>query len=280
MSDLKYKIVADSSANITHMDGVDFDFASLHIIVGDQDFKDDENVDLAAMQHALDTYKGKTSTSCPSTHEYIEAFGDADVIFCVTITSGLSGSYSSAIASKQIYEEQHPGRIVYVIDSLSTGPEMALLLEKIKELINEGLDHAEIDRLVREYHKRTHLYYSLASLNNLARNGRVNSLLAKGIGLLGIKIVGTTTPEGTLHPEDKKKGEKRAYNCIIEHMEKCGFKSGNRSIITHTGNPEGAEALKQLIIDKFGSFNGYIGTDTALCSYYAEPMSVLIGFES
>ena len=276
---MNYKIVADSSANITALESVPFASVPLHIIVGEQTFADDEAVDIPAMQEALKAYKGKTSTACPSPEDWITAFGDAEAVFCVTITSGLSGAYSSAAVAKQIYEDSNPGRRVYVFDSLSTGPEMALIVEKLQELICSGAERDDIERETRLYMQRTRLFFALASLQNFAKNGRINPLIAKGIGVLGLRIIGTASEQGQLKPLDKKRGDAQAYDCMVQHMREAGY-CGGRVIITHTDNPGGAEQLRQKIAAAFGSFNGYIAANRALCSYYAEPQSVLLGFAS
>lgn len=117
---MKMKIVADSSANLLALPDIDFGVVPLHIIVGENDYIDDDKIDLTAMQENLSSYKGKTSTSSPSPHEWENAFGDADVVFCITITSSLSGTYNSAVIAKDIYEHNHTGRKVYVLDSLYT----------------------------------------------------------------------------------------------------------------------------------------------------------------
>lgn len=275
---MKYKIVSDSSSNITSYEGVDFASVPLHIIVGEKDYIDNDDNDLDDMLETLAKYKGKTSTSCPSPEDWINAFGDADAIFCVTITSKLSGSYNCANTAKQMYEESHPDRKVFVVDSLSTGPHMVLLIEKLSELIKAELDPEEINRQILEYHKHTRLFFSLASVNNLARNGRINSLLALGIGALGIRIVGEAV-EGILKPTDKGRGDKKGLQLLLKHLEEGGYNLG-KVLISHTQNPEGANQLKDMIIEKYGEFKGHIYKDSALCSYYAEPGSVLIAFET
>lgn len=275
---MDYRIVADSSANILEVEGIPFSSAPLHIIVNNRDFADDANIDLSDMQHELSACKGKSSTSCPSLSEWIGAFGDSEIIFCITITSGLSGSYDSACAAKQIYEGGHPGRIVYVLDSLSTGPEMTLLVEKLRELILSGLPHEEIYREALAYMKRTHLLFALASLENFARNGRVNPILAKGMGILGIRVVGKASDEGTLEMLNKVRGNKKSIQCIIRHMKALQY-AGGRIVIAHNHNEPFAEELKNAIAEEFGEMNGYIHETRGLCSYYAEPLSLLIGFE-
>lgn len=276
---MKYKIVSDSASNILSVNEVAFASVPLHIIVGEQSFIDDANVDLDAMQTTLKEYKGTTSTSCPSPQDWINAFDDAEAVYCVTITSGLSGSYNSAAVAKQMYEEQFPDRKVYLVDSLSTGPQMELLINKLTEMILANMDPDQIDKEIHEYHKKTHLLFSLASLNNLARNGRINPLIAKGIGILGIRVIGIASEQGTLKPMDKAKGDKKAIPCLVSHLKSMGYTNG-RVIISHSNNLTSATALKEAIEAEFGSIECTITDNTALCTYYAEPQCLLLGFEA
>lgn len=276
---MNYKIVADSSSNILSLDQANFTSVPLHILVGEHEFVDDEQIDLVSMQNALSSHKGKSSTSCPSPGDWEAAFEDAETVFCVTITSELSGSNASANTAKQLYEEQHPDRKVYIFDSLSAGPEIVLIIEKIHELILSGCDEEQVYLKTCEYMQHTHLYFSLASIANMAKNGRVSPILAKGIGLLGIKVVGKASDAGTLQPLDKCRGDKRAIRCLVDHMKELGYQDG-KIIIAHNQNLEGAKALKELIIKEFGDFHGYIHETRGLCSYYAEPQSMMLGFEA
>ena len=126
----KTKIVADTSCDLLSLKHVAFACAPMKIITSEREFVDDESLDVNEMVEYLDKYKGKSKSSCPNTVDWLDAFGDADDIFCFTITSSLSGSYNSACAAKQIYESENEGKRVLVIDTLSTGPEIALAIEK------------------------------------------------------------------------------------------------------------------------------------------------------
>lgn len=276
---MSYKIVSDSSSNLLSLANFPYTSVPLHIIVGDQSFVDDETLNIHDMYQALSAYKGATSTSCPSPDDWIRAFDNADVVFCVTITSGLSGSCASAHAAKQMYEEQHPEKQVFIVDSLSTGPEMVLLIEKIKALLEQDMNPEKIYEEVTKYQKNTHLYYALSSLDNLAKNGRVNPLIAKGIGALGIRIIGTKSKEGTLKPVNKARGDKKAMQKIIDYMKSCGY-HGGRVIISHSENPAAVEILQKLLQTEFGDYDGFVHENTGLCGYYAEENSVLVGFET
>ena len=276
---MKFKIVSDSSANIFSFPGVSFASVPLKINTAEAEYVDDENLDVANMVQYLQAYKGKSGTSCPNVHDWLQAFAGADCVFAVTITSNLSGSCAAALQAKAVYEENHPGTKVFVVDSLSTGPEMRLIMERIREWIDEKLPFEQIRDKIREYQKRTHLLFSLESLTNLARNGRVNPAVAKIAGVLGIRVVGCASEVGTLQQLHKCRGEKKALETIFQEMKDRGF-VGGRTRIAHCFNPEAAAKLKEAIQAAFPKCDILIEPATALCSFYAEQGGLLVGFES
>ena len=223
------KIVADSSANVQQLQKVAFASAPLKIITAEREFVDDCNLDVEEMVHFFDSYKEKSKTSCPNPGDWLEAFGDADDIFCVTITSGLSGSYNAACVAKEMYEAENSGKRVCVIDSLSAGPELVLIIEKLQELIEAGCVYEDICQKVKQYTENTGLFFALASLQNFAANGRVSMAVAKVTGLLGIRVVGKASQEGTLQPMDKCRGEAKALKKLVENLEAAGFRQIGRA---------------------------------------------------
>ena len=157
---MSYKIVADSSANLQGLEGVAYASVPLKIVTAEKEYVDDAGLDTVRMLKELAAYKGRSGTACPSVGEWLEAFGQAENVFAVTITSSLSGCYNSCVQAKAEYE-QTPGRRVCCLDTLSTGPEMVLIIEKLRALINAGLDFDQIQGCVREYMKHTHLVFML-----------------------------------------------------------------------------------------------------------------------
>ncbi len=274
---VKYQIVSDSASDLLELADINFSTVPLHIVVDGTDFADDARLSVPNLLDKLRNGKSST-TACPSPDDWMTAFHDADRVFCVTITSGLSGSYNSAVIAKDIYEEKHPDRKVYIIDSLATGSKMVMLCEKLRELIQAGHDAEEIYRQIKEYNEHCFLYFALASLDNLARNGRVSPILAKGIKILGIRIVGTASTEGMLEPLSKCRGDKRSIPAIIEFMKEKGYQGG-RVVITHNGNHEAAMELKRQLKTTFGTRSGEIHRTRGLCSYYAEPGSIMLAFD-
>jgi len=239
---------------------------------------DDASLDIPRMVDDLLSYSGKFGTACPGTGDWLDAFGDAPYVFCVTITSNLSGSYNSACVAKQEYEEAHPDRKVYVVDSLSAGPELALIIDKLADLINEGKTFEEVRDGIIEYQKHADLLFMLESVKNLANNGRVSKLVASAIGLLGIRLVGKASEQGTLEPLHKCRGEKKALPTLVEMLKEYGF-SGGKVRIAHCLNLDAAQKLKDMILEKFASAQIEICKCGGLCSFYAEKGGLLVGFE-
>lgn len=274
----KMKIVADSSANVMELTRVPFAAAPMKIITADREFVDDTALDTSAMVEYFDAYKGRSQTSCPNPIDWLETFGDADDVFCVTITSGLSGSYNAACIAKEMYETENPGKRVYVIDSLSAGPELRLTIEKLEEYIEAGLPYEEICKGIQAYISKTGLLFMLESLKNFAANGRVSPAVAKITGFLGIRIVGKASDKGTLEPMDKCRGENHSLEKILAHLKSFGLKVG-KVRIAHCCNPAAAAKLKDMILSQVGKVSVEIGECLGLCCYYAEKGGLLVGFE-
>ena len=274
----KFKIVADSSADLIELKNIDFASAALKINTDQKDFVDNASLDVKEMLTFLDSYKGKSKTSCPNTEDWLKAFGDADDIICFTITSGLSGSYNTACAAKSIYEDENDGKRVFVVDSLSTGPEIVLLIEKLQEYLASNMDYEEICKKIMEYREQTGLLFMLKSLKNFANNGRIAPALARIVELLGICIVGKASEEGTLEPLHKCRGEVRALSTLVDELKKNGLSSGKVSI-AHCENELAAIRLQTLLQANFSDIKIEIHKLRGLCSFYAEKGGLLIGFE-
>lgn len=275
---MKYQIAMDSSSNLLDMEGIPFASVPLKIVTDQREFVDEPQLDLDEMLDYLSAYKGRSGTSCPNVGDWLAAFGDAEGVFALTITSALSGCCNAALQAKAVYEQEHPGRRVCVLDTLSTGPEMALISEKLRQWMLEGRDFDTMEAEIREYMTHTHLIFALESLNNMARNGRVSPLIAKACGLLGIRILGQASAEGTLQPLHKCRGEAKALKMLLEEMKKKGYRGGKVRVF-HCRNEQAARTWIAMLKAEFPDCDVTMGKTTALCSFYAEPGGVMVGFE-
>ena len=272
------KIVVDSSANLA-ADRSAISSVPLKIMTEHREYIDDADLDVAAMVSDLLTYTGKSSTAGPSPHDWLDAFQDKPYVFCIAISSNLSGSYNAANIAKADYERTYPGRQVFVIDSLSTGGSMELIAEKLQALIAEDLTFQEIAQRIQEYQKSLAILFMLESMRNLANNGRVSKIAAKAAGILGIRAVGKGSDTGTLQMLEKCRGEKKALSYLFQNMREAGY-AGGKVRISHCLNPEAAERLRERILALYPQADVQIRPTGGLCGFYAEKGGLIIGYET
>jgi DegV family protein with EDD domain len=272
------RIVADSSANIYDVPGVDFRSVPLAVMFDGRMYPDQPGTDVEAMTLDLQEWNGVSSTSCPNIYDWLQAYEGADEIIVFTISGALSGSNSSAVAAADQYRDAHPEAQVFVMDTLTTGPEMELLIEHAAARIAEGVPFDLLCEDVRAYKLRTHILFSLASLKNLANNGRVNAAVAKIADMLDIRVVGTGDENGSIKLISKYRGEKKAFKALLSEMVARGF-TGGRVRIAHCLNANAASKLEQGIKANFADCDVSVRPCGALCSYYADKGGLIIGFE-
>ena len=274
---MTYKIVSDSSSNIITMG--DAHYVSVPMKVrADKEYIDDQNLDLAAMVEALRNHKGSSGSACPSVGEWLDAFGDADMVFGTTMSKGLSGSYGAACEAARIYMEENPGKQAFIFNTLSAGPQQMFLNEKVLELCAQGLDFETIKEKALEYYQNTHILFCLESMMNLARNGRVSVAAAKFASVLGIRACGDVKA-GMITPVHKPRGAKKATETLVQMMEERGFYDGAQLRIAHCFGEKQAQDLADATLAKYPNARITIESTTALCSFYAETGGLMIGFE-
>lgn len=275
---MKRKIVADSSCDMWELNGVDFAVAPMTISTDNKHYVDNQELDVHLMSEDLAKYKGVSHTACPSVGSWLDCYEGYDEVFVVTLTGAMSGTYNSAMTAKGIYEEENENVKVHVFDSLSTGPEMRLLIEKLKEMIEEDLTFEEIVEKGQNYLNHTRLFFALKSLHNFAMNGRVNKAVASAIGVLNISIFATASEEGTIQQISKCRGEKKVVKSMIEHLENAGY-HGGKVRISHADNLKLAHSVRDKILELYPHADIIVYPMGGLCTYYAEIGGLLVGCE-
>lgn len=275
---MKRKIVADSSCDMWELNGVDFAVAPMTISTDNKHYVDNQELDVHLMSEDLAKYKGVSHTACPSAGSWLDCYEGYDEVFVVTLTGAMSGTYNSAMTAKGIYEEENENVKVHVFDSLSTGPEMRLLIEKLKEMIEEDLTFEEIVEKGQDYLNHTRLFFALKSLHNFAMNGRVSKAVASAIGVLNISIFATASEEGTIQQISKCRGEKKVVRSMIEHLEDAGY-HGGKVRISHADNLKLAHNVRDKILELYPNADIIVYPMGGLCTYYAEKGGLLVGCE-
>lgn len=222
---MTWKIIADSGCDYRTYESAapDTSFVSvpLTIQIGETIYTDDDNLDTDKMMEDMYATTTASKSACPSPDDYMRAFEGADNIIVVTITGTLSGSHNSAQVAKKLYQEEHPTTNIHVIDSLSAGGEVDLLVRKLHQLIAQDLDFDQVVEVITKYQEKTKLIFVLAKVDNLVKNGRLNKIIGTVVGLLNIRMVGQASDTGTLELLHKARGQKKAISTTFEEMLKA-----------------------------------------------------------
>lgn len=278
----KWKIVADSGCDYRQLAQLapDTEFVSvpLSIQIGDQTFVDDASLDIDQMVSVMQSTSEAATSACPSPQAYQAAFEGADQIFVVSLTGTLSGSFNSARVARDMYLEEHPDAKIHLIDSLSAGGEMDLLVTEINRLIASGLEFEEVVSAITTYQENSKLLFVLAKVDNLVKNGRLSKLVGAVVGLLNIRMVGEASSEGKLELLQKARGHKKSVTAAWEEMKKAGYKGG-RIIMAHRNNDKFFQQFSDLVKETYPEASIEEVATSGLCSFYAEEGGLLMGYE-
>ena len=278
---MKWKIIADSGCDYRSLDNLapDTEFVSvpLTIQVGETIYRDDAQLNIDQMMEEMYATTTASKSACPSPDDYMKSFEGANIVV-VTITGTLSGSYNSAEIAKKIYLEEHPDTKIHVIDSLSAGGEVDLIVRKLNHLVAEGLDFDQVVDGITAYQAKTKLLFVLAKVDNLVKNGRLSKLVGTVVGLLNIRMVGEASKTGTLELLQKARGQKKAIKAAFDELLKAGY-AGGHITIAHRNNDKFIEQFSELVREKFAQASIEVLPTSGLCSFYAEEGGLLMGYE-
>lgn len=273
----KFKLIVDSSSNMVNDPARNVEVVPLTISFGGKDYIDDQNLNIQEFLSDMNKNQVAGKTTCPSIQAWLDALEGTEKAIIVTMTSGMSGTFSSALQAKNMYEEKHPTSQIIVVDSRSAGPELTIVLHGIEKMIQGDIRFVDLEEEIAEFRMHTHLLFILQSLHNLSLNGRVSPAVAKIAGLLKINLIGTASKDGKLEPLTKDRGMKKAIRELLKYMKDDNY-HGGEVIIDHCENEKDAETIKEKLQAEYPDAQITIRPMHGLCSFYAEEGGLMIGF--
>lgn len=278
----KWKIVADSGCDYKELANIAadtvFESVPLSIQVDGVDYIDDANLNIDTFMEAMYASSKAATSACPSPQAYAAAYEGAENIFVITITGGLSGSFNSSRVAKEMFQEEHPNVNIHLIDSLSAGGEMDLIVAELNRLIAQGLEFDQIVEAITAYQEKSKLLFVLAKVDNLVKNGRLSKLLGTVVGLLNIRMVGEASGEGKLELLQKARGHKKSVTAAFDEMKKAGYRGG-RIALAHRNNDKFCQQFSELVRSTYPQADIEWIPTSGLCSFYAEEGGLLMGYE-
>ena len=277
-----YKIIADSSCELPSSLREDkrFSLIPFSMEVDGVSYKDNKNLNIKSFLESIAKSKTCPKSSCPSPDLFLRQFETgAKRVYVITISGKLSGCYNSAMLAKQMYEEEHSDKQIFVIDSQSASGGECLLALKAHELEEEGYSFDEICVRLSNYRDRISTYFVLDNIETLRKNGRLSRLRALAANTLHIKPL-LAGDKGDIIQLDRAIGLRKAWDCMVKRIatETANITDmkNRRLIITHCNNYKGAKLVRDML-KSCTDFKEYIIMNTSgLSSLYANEGGIIV----
>lgn len=277
---MNFRIVGDSCTDFLPEDLEKEYIVSvpLTITIGDTEIVDDETFDQKDFLQRVAEYPECPKSACPSPEMYMDCFEGADMVFVVTLSGQLSGSYNSAMLAKSMYEEQHPEVLIHVFDSESASCGQYLIARLIEQYALQGMAFADIVEKVTTFRDEMQTLFVLESLETLRKNGRLSKVKALAAAALNIKPY-MKAEEGNILQVGQARGVKQAIGKMIDYIEQIGKHLEDKVIvIAHCNCPERAQFVKTKVMERY-PFQKAIVIDTkGISSLYANDGGVILSF--
>lgn len=132
-------------------------------------------------------------------------------VVCITLSSGLSGTYQSAMIAASDFDGQ-----VFVVDSKNATIGERILLMRGLALAQQGMEASQIAEQLTQEREKIRLVAMVDTLEYLKKGGRVSAAAALAGGLLGIKPA-IEVKDGKVLTAGTARGSKKA-NSLLESL--------------------------------------------------------------
>jgi len=247
------------------------------IIIEGESFKDGLEILPETLYQRMRREGILPKTSQPSLGEYLEFFrqileNGASSIIYLTLSSVLSGAFSTASKAAHLIKEEFPGRTVEIVDTKTATIAQGFLAVEAAEAVKGGAGLSELLSLLGEIRRKVGFFAMLETLYYLERGGRIGKAAYLAGSLVNIKPLITIDEEGKVSPMGNLRGIKNTSAKLIEHL--AGLLSGQtleRLSVMHAGNQEKVEELIQLARERFSIDDVLVTEFTPVMGAHAGP---------
>ena len=263
-----YVISCCSTADLTreHMLLRNIKYACFHYELDGKEYMDDlgQSMSLPDFYKAMEA-GAMTKTSQINQEEYMEYFRQFldegyDVLHC-TLSSGISGTVNSARLAKEALEEEYPYRKIYVIDSLAASSGFGLLMDKLADLRDSGMDIDTLADWTMEHRLEVNHWFFSSDLTFFIRGGRISKTAGFVGNVLNICPFMNVSNEGKIIVREKIRTKKKAIKEMLVKMQalcKDGADYSDKVYISNSACYEDAKAVADLIEAAFPKMKGKV----------------------
>ena len=253
---MSIKLITDNSCDLS-LDIIkkyNIGIVPLNVSIDNQNYKDTE-MSKPDFYDKMRNSKELPKTSCPSPDVFASLYDcEEDNVILITLTSKLSGTYSTAVLGKNLFEESNKNKRIEIIDSETGCTAQGLLVLKTAQLISENkLSFDEILKEIDNMKKQVELYGALETLDNAVKGGRISPLKGKIASALNLKGL-VHVEDGVVKPIGTARGENNSLKKVVEKILEVAQNRNTTDLIInigHANNPEKANKVKDMLTSEF-----------------------------
>lgn len=277
---MSVRIIVDSTADLIPELKARVHTVPLTVHFGDKEYVDGVDITAREFYKKLTASRELPHTSQATPYAFSDAFEEAveagDTVVAVVVSSGLSGTYQSAVIAAADY----PGK-VFVVDSLQIAISSGILVEYALQLVDRGLDARTIGEELTRIRSKVHLMAVVDTLEYLHKGGRVSKAVAVAGGLLSIKPIIGINAEGKIEMVGKARGNKQANGMMNKKAQEMGIDFSMPVMVGYTGT--GDELMQKYLLESrefLGDCDFRTSIVSAVVGTHAGPDAVAIAFFS
>lgn len=248
-------VVTDRGADLApqQLVGLDIHFVPLTITLNGRSYVSSVDIQPEAFYALLAATESMPTTSLPSPGEFVALYRELaqrdPEILSVHISSGLSGTYQTAVEAAKMVPEAH----ITVVDTLTLSGAEGWQVEAAARAAKAGWPLERILALLRQVRDATETIFTLPELKYLIHGGRISHLKGLLASLLNLKpIIGVGKQDGKYY----QRGQARSFNGALAKLvsvvaEDHAPGTPLRVQVMHANNPDAAEKLRELLDREF-----------------------------
>lgn len=271
----EYLISCCSTADLTaeHFQERNLSYICFHYELDGKEYPDDcgKTMDFEEFYRRMDN-GAETKTSQVNADEFMSYFEpflkQGKDILHVCLSSGISGVLNSAMVAKAELEEKYPERKIYIVDSLGASSGYGLLMDKLADLRDEGMELDALYAWAQEHKLELHHWFFSTDLKFYIKGGRISKTAGFVGGMLGICPLLNMDDEGRLIPRMKIRTKRKVIAAIVDKMEEYardGLEYSGKCYISQSACVQDAKEVARLVEERFPRLFGkveinYVGT--------------------
>lgn len=264
----EYMITCCSSADLSreHFEKRNIPVVYFHFELDGVNYLDDMGESVSPEELFRRMSEGaQTKTSQVSVAEYCSFFEPylkkgTDILH-VTLSSGISGTYNSAMLAAKDLSEQYPDRKIYIVDSLGASSGYGLIMDTLADMRDAGMDIDMLYNWVEKNKLHMHHWFFSTDLTFFIRGGRVSKTAGTVGQVLNIWPLLNMDHLGRLIPREKIRGKKKVMKRVVEMMKEHadqGTEYSRKCYMCHSLCEEDAKMLAEMIEKEFPKLNGKV----------------------